>query len=498
MENLYYGIAVIIICLTGYFISWKYHISNRYTLAILLLVLCGLILRIYTSCDFFLHYWDERFHALVAKNLIKHPLIPTLFDNPVLPADYQNWVGSHIWLHKQPLPLWAMAGSIKFFGINEIAIRLPSIVLSTIGIWLTYKIGSALFSQKTGYIAALLFSVNGLIIEITAGRVATDHIDVFFLFFVELAVFFSILYINRQKTIYNILVGLSIGAAILSKWLPALIVIPVWFILVYDSRKFKFKTIAFQLSVIIFACLLVFMPWQIYIYSVFPREAQWEAGFNIKHITEALEGQTGPFYYFLNQIRINYGELIYLPLIWFIWKSFKGKYDLRRIALLIWFIIPLIFFSLAKTKMQGYLLFSSPALFIITADFWTKLNEFRKNNRYNRLYIIILFLLIALPLRYTVERIKPFEKESRSPLWVKQLNIINNMGIKKGVLFNYDNNIEAMFYTNLTAYNYIPDRKTIMYLMDNQYNVIINDNGGIPDEIKDIKGIIRIDLIKSD
>ena len=182
MENLYYGIALIIICLTGYFISWKYHISNRYTLAILLLVLCGLILRIYTSCDFFLHNWDERFHALVAKNLIKHPLIPTLFDNPILPADYQSWVGSHIWLHKQPLPLWAMAGSIKFFGANEIAIRLPSIILSTIGIWLTYKIGSALFSQKTGYIAALLFSVNGLIIEITAGRVATDHIDIFFLF----------------------------------------------------------------------------------------------------------------------------------------------------------------------------------------------------------------------------------------------------------------------------------------------------------------------------
>ena len=36
-------------------------------------------------------YWDESFHALVAKNLLKHPLKPTLIDIPYLAYDFKSW-----------------------------------------------------------------------------------------------------------------------------------------------------------------------------------------------------------------------------------------------------------------------------------------------------------------------------------------------------------------------------------------------------------------------
>ena len=72
------------------------------------------------------------------------------------------------------------------FGVNEIALRLPSIILTTIGIWLSYFIGRYLFNSKVGYLTAFFFSINGLIIELTAGRVATDHIDIFFLFLMSI------------------------------------------------------------------------------------------------------------------------------------------------------------------------------------------------------------------------------------------------------------------------------------------------------------------------
>ncbi len=71
------------------------------------------------------------------------------------------------------------------FGVNEIALRIPSIVLTTTGILLMFFIGSYFINKKAGYLAAFLYSINGLIIELTAGRVATDHIDIFFLFFVQ-------------------------------------------------------------------------------------------------------------------------------------------------------------------------------------------------------------------------------------------------------------------------------------------------------------------------
>jgi 4-amino-4-deoxy-L-arabinose transferase len=495
MGNFIFGILTIIICTTGYFFSWRQWSKEKYVFAILLLIVCGLVLRLYMSTDFFLHEWDERFHALVAKNLIQHPLTPTLYDNPVFPYDYKNWAANHIWVHKQPLPLWTMAASMRILGVNEIAVRFPSIILTTLGIWLIYKIGTYFFNQKVGYLTALLYSINGQIIELTGGRLATDHIDIFFLFFVELAVFFSILFIRKKKPVFNVLVGISIGAAILSKWLPALIVLPIWLLMVIHSGKFKPKTILVQFIILIISCTVIFLPWQLYIYHTFPVEANWEASFNLKHITEVLNGQTGPFYYFIDRIRINYGDMIYLPLGWFIWKMVKNRTDLNRLAIFIWFFIPFLFFSFTKTKLPAYLLFTSPALFLMTSEFWIKLTDYRKNHNQKWLFSLILILLIALPARFTIERMKPFQKRDRNPQWVINLKKLNDGKIKNGILLNYDKSIEAMFYTNLTAYQYIPDKNVISDLIGKGYTIIINDNGNIPDDIKSIKGVIIENLI---
>ncbi|MBK7305540.1 MAG: phospholipid carrier-dependent glycosyltransferase [Saprospiraceae bacterium] len=185
----------------------------------------------------------------------------------------------------------------------------------------------------------------------------------------ELAIVFSILFALEQKAVFNILAGVSIGAAILSKWLPALIVVPIWLLIVMDSGKFKPKEILLQLIVLLTTCILIFLPWQLYIYKAFPVEATWEASFNFKHITEVLEERTGTFYYFIDRIRINYGELIYLPLIWFLWMSLKTFKDKKRLAIFIWVLLPLHFFSIAKQNASIYS-FSFPCLFLMNAEFF--------------------------------------------------------------------------------------------------------------------------------
>lgn len=493
MNNLLLGILVIILSTIGYYYSWRFQASGNFKFAVLLLMLCGLLLRIYTSMDFYLHEWDERYHALVAKNFILHPLTPTLYDNPIEIYNYKNWTANNIWLHKQPLPLWTMGFSMWLFGINEIALRIPSITLTTAGIWLTFSIASFFFSKKVGFLAAFLFSINGLIIELTGGRVATDHIDTFFLFFIELAIYFSIIFSQKKMMIYNMAAGISIGAAILSKWLPALIVLPVWLWLVIDSGHFNPKQIASQFVVLILSCILIFLPWQLYIEKIFPTETSWEASLNFKHLTEVIEEHSGPFYYYLDQIRINYGELIYLPLLWFTWQTIRTP-SMKRMAILTWFWIPLIIFSFAKTKMQAYILFTCPALFMITADFWFVLVSYRTNHRLKWLFNLILFLLIALPIRYMIERVKPFNVSDRNPQWVKDLRKLSALEIKNGVLFNYENPIEAMFYTNLTVYPNIPDKAVVEGLISQGYYVLVNDNGKIPTAIEAINGVHIITL----
>ncbi len=490
MANQIFGILTVLFCLAGFYFSWKYQARQQFKTAVVLLVVCGFALRLYTSSDLYLHSWDERYHALVAKNMIHHPLVPTLYDKPVMPFDNTKWYAGNVWLHKQPVPLWLMAGSMCIFGVNEIALRLPSVLMTTFGIWLMFILGSYFFNRKTGYLAALFYAINGLILELTGGRLPTDHIDIAFLFFVELSVVFIILYIQSRRTVFTILTGVSLGCAILSKWLPALIILPVWLFMVIDSGKFPVKAIIIQFLLLVFMTCLVFMPWQIYIYRVYPVEAAWESSFNLRHITEPLEGHDEPFYYFLSKIMVNYGELIYLPLAWFLWTWIKRPNDLKRWALGLWFFMPLIFFSAIRTKMQGYLLFTSPVLFMITAEFWQQLAGWSKRIRYPALINLLLILFIALPARYSIERTKAFIKRERNPQWTKELRALNLIETDPNtILFNYPRPVEAMFYTQLIVYQEIPDIETIRELQGKGFKIIINDDGHLAEELKDIEGI---------
>ncbi len=487
------GAWTILLCALGYYGSWRAQAKGNHKLALSLLVLCGAALRVYTASDLYLHAWDERYHALVAKNLIGHPWVPTLYDKPVLAYDFKNWTANQVWLHKQPFPLWAMACSLWLFGINEIALRLPSVLLSSLGIWLTFSIAKALFNRPVGYLSAFFFSINGLIIELTGGRVATDHIDVFFLVLIELAIWSSLLFAKRKKVLYNLLAGAFVGAAVLTKWLPALIVLPIWLLMVLETGHFTKRQVLAHFLVLAATCIAVFLPWQLYIHSVFPAEARWEASFNLKHYTEALDGQGGRVLYFLEQIRINYGELVYLPLGWFTWRTLKRR-SYGHWAVLLWFWVPFVFFSFAKTKMQGYILFTCPALFMMTADFFCFLQERMKQAQYKWPYQVALVLLIALPARYMIERLKPFSTAERNPQWVIDLRQLNSEGMEDGVLFNYDRPIEAMFYTPLTVYAELPARDELEKLVAAGHRVFVQDDGNLPAEVRALRGVTLLQL----
>ncbi len=488
MEKVIIGITILLLWVLGYGYSWKLHQRGKVFSSILLLCLCGLSMFLFVSADLYLHTWDERFHALVAKNMMGHPLVPTLYETPLLNPNDLNWVSSHVWLHKQPVPLWLMALSMKLFGTHEWAVRLPSILFSTAGIGMIYSIAKYWFDRRIAFLAAFLFSINGLIVELTGGRVATDHVDVHFLFFVLLSVFLTIRFIEKRNIFLPLLTGIAIGAAILTKWLPALIVLPVWLLLVWESKKFSLSKMAFYFFLVLLAMVLTALPWQIYIYQTFPEQAAHAAEFNIRHFTEALDGRGAPLYYFLDHIRINYGELIYLPLVWFLWKWSKFFPDLKKLALAIWFFVPLIVFSFAQTKMQGYLLFTSPVLFLVTAAFFYWLYEKQLSGISRWLQVGLLALLILLPIRYSLERIKPFDPEPINPVWARELRALGEENITKGVLLNYEKNIEAMFYTNLTVYSQLPEKEIIVELQNKGYSILIHDQN-LPDDIRNMQGV---------
>lgn len=473
-EGTWFGVMTMLILLVIYFLAFRKLRMNCVQMGLFLLVIGGLILRLYMASDLYLHTWDERFHALVARNLIKHPMVPTLYDNPVLGFDYQNWTAAHVWLHKQPVPLWLASGSMALFGVNTFALRLPSIIMSTLGILLTFSIARYFYNNRVAFIAAFLFSIHGLIIELAAGRVATDHIDIAFLFFIELSVFFIVLFIQRRKWFWNLLGGVALGLAVLSKWLPALIVLPVWVLLVYDAGIFSIKKLIMHFLMFCAVLFAVFIPWQIYIYTVFPQEAKWEASFNFKHITQVLEEQGGGPLYHVNKLRIVFGELIYIPLIWLVWKTLRQQTNLKLWALVLWIFVPLLFFSVVQTKMQAYMIFTAPAIFITTALFYHYLMLYGNRFKYPRLMYFVALLLLILPIRYTFERAKPLQDRDRYPAYVRELHEFDKSHKNDNnlVIFNTRRPIETMFRLDHPAYNYVPERSKLDSLMHEGYHLV--------------------------
>ena len=116
---------------------------KRELVSITLLFFAGIFLCSFMAIlDPFLNTWDEQFHALVAKNCINRPFEPYLYLNHFLPFDYRNWTANEIWLHKQPLFIWQIALSLKLFGINAFAVRIPSIIVMSVIPVFIYRIYS--------------------------------------------------------------------------------------------------------------------------------------------------------------------------------------------------------------------------------------------------------------------------------------------------------------------------------------------------------------------
>jgi 4-amino-4-deoxy-L-arabinose transferase-like glycosyltransferase len=481
MLNQILGSTTVIVCIFIYYLSYRSYKNSRINYSLLLIILGGLLLRVFAGTDLYLHTWDEQFHALVAKNLLKHPLVPTLYDNPVLPYDYKNYTASHIYLEKGPVTLWIISASIRIFGTNEIAVRLPSIIISLLSVYLTYSISSLLFDKKTGLLAAFFHSINGLLITLAGGRVSSDHIETFFIFFIELGIYITFFYIIKKRNIWlSILIGMSTGLAFLCKWFPALIVIPIWIIGAFLSKKFTLKESVLNGLLVIAGCLIIVFPWIIYIRSKFHQESAWVIDKILFRYSNIVEGHSAPFYYYINKAGMIFGELIYIPLIISFYQILKKKADWKIITLTFWWIIPVLVFSFASTKRYTYLMPAAPAFFILLSYYWFYFYNLKDQIRYKWIIYILLFLLIALPVRYTIERTKPFDRRERNPEWNEQLRSLNEIDDENAVLFNVKNNIRAMFYTDHTVYPFIPTDKQIDILTGKGYKVYINNDGNLP------------------
>src|SRR5439155_1761778 len=130
-----------------------FRLRGRPRMAAWLAALSGTVIALAMSMDDFLHAWDERYHAVVPRHPVLHPLVPTLYEQTPLPMA-PVWGSGHVWIHKPPLPLWLMAGTLRVLGTCELAIRLPSVLLLALCAYATARIGERLLDERAGLLGA--------------------------------------------------------------------------------------------------------------------------------------------------------------------------------------------------------------------------------------------------------------------------------------------------------------------------------------------------------
>lgn len=472
-----FGISIIIVFFLLSFLIYKAYREGKWRNCLYLILFMGIAIRLFLASDPYLHKWDERFHALVAKNLMDHPLKPTLYDNPILPYEISNWIGNHVWLTKPTFPLWCMAGSMKVFGVSEYSLRLPSLIVALLGVFLTYYIGKELFEEKTALIAAFLHAIHGLSSELSTGLVSSDHVETFLLISTQAGILFAILYTKYASTKYLVGIGICTGLAFFSKWISGFMVLFVFMGFLFH-KKASLKELRFISLIVGTAFFFTTSPWIIYLLINHPQESDYIISQFLSPIREGVENHTGSIFYYLEELRILFGELIYLPLVWLAYKYVSKRRRSHLFVLFYWILIPLVLLSIADMKRFTYILVSAPAIFLLTALFirWLQIVK-NKINIPHILANITLVLLIALPMRYALERIAPFKERFVRPTWHQTLNDFSlrlDSDPTKTVLIGEPHHIEAMFYFEFVAYNYIPKNTQIETLKAEGYRVFEN------------------------
>ena len=295
---------------------------------------------------------------------------------------------------KPILIYWLQAISVKLFGLNEFALRLPSAIAGLLWALAIYLFTKKEFSERVAFFATL-FMLSSLQINLIAKAAIADSL---LNLFIATSIFSIWHYLESKKKrlLYISFALIALGA--LTKG-PVAIMVPLVTLFLYMLLKKElkefFKIVFNPIGVLIF--LLIAMPW--YILEYLEQGQKFIDGFFLKHNLErfntAFESHKGSLIYYFPVVILGVLPFTTILIKTFskIKSFFKGNLEL---FLLIWFAFVFIFFSFSGTKLPHYVIYGYTPLFILMG-IWAN-RYFKELNFWHILPVLILFIILfALP-----------------------------------------------------------------------------------------------------
>jgi 4-amino-4-deoxy-L-arabinose transferase-like glycosyltransferase len=329
-----------------------------------------------------------------------------------------------LWNTKPPLMIWLQVFSMKLFGINEWAVRLPSALAAvfTCAILMLFSV-RYLKNFWLGFIWILVLVTSSGYIEIHATR--TGDYDALLTLFLTLGSFSFYIFLENLKPKYLYLFFISMALAVLTKSSAAFFIIPGLFIYAIIKRKLFFvlknKHLYIGLAIFLMGAGGYYFLRETYNPGYIKAVLENELG---GRFLETIEEHKHSFWYYFANL-FNYKFIIWIFFVPAgIFLGCKNKDPKIKNLTIFSSIMASAFFliiSSAQTKLSWYVVPMYPflALFVGIIIFHIfSLIKMKENLKFKMLPYLFLILIFIAPYSTVINKIYQQQK----PAWKKEYN----------------------------------------------------------------------------
>src|SRR3989338_1857396 len=126
---------------------------NKHKILLIFILLIGAFLRLYKLPQLMPFIADQGWFYISARDMLMGGGIPLV-----------GITSSHTWLHQGAMWTYILAVILKLFNYNPVAPAVFTALLGVITVFVVYKLGKELFSERVGLISAFLFATAPIII----------------------------------------------------------------------------------------------------------------------------------------------------------------------------------------------------------------------------------------------------------------------------------------------------------------------------------------------
>jgi 4-amino-4-deoxy-L-arabinose transferase-like glycosyltransferase len=315
-------------------------------------------------------YGDEAIYSQVARENISHN---SFFDF------YWN---NKLWYEKPPLLIWFTMLSFKIFGISGSSARIFPILFSALEIAMVYLLSREMFKDR---LVGCLSSLMLLFFNSYIWFARKNMMDIPLMFFVTLAMF-AFWKIYKGESRWYLVAGMSLGGAVMMKNIIGIIPLIAFIIFLLFERRWRIlKSKELFLSWIIM--LVIVVPWHL-LMSVKHGMGFWNSYFSyhvwyrfISGLHTTLADKVDHLFYIkIFGMDISVIKIMFVFSLFYALNNLFKKHKNQLLFLAIWFILFLLIFSFAKTKLQHYMFPAAVPLACLIG--WVLTDLYRKKSEF--------------------------------------------------------------------------------------------------------------------